>query len=94
MHSEYKIWLDDFKVVKDKCVLWDLIKYKIRQWTIVYSKAKACKKRAKIKHLEESLKNYAKKCDTEPSEREAFRRARNSSSSILQHHNSSAKHGT
>ena len=47
LRLEYKNWLEDFKEVRDKRVLWDLIKYKIRQRTIIYSKAKARKKREK-----------------------------------------------
>ena len=36
--TEYVNWLEEFKEVHDKRVLWDLIKYKIRQRTITYSK--------------------------------------------------------
>ncbi|CAH3014203.1 unnamed protein product [Porites evermanni] len=32
--TEYANWLEEFKEVQDKRVLWDLIKYKIRQQTI------------------------------------------------------------
>ena len=64
---ECGIWLDEFKEVQDKRVLWDLIKYKIRQLTIAYSKTKARNKRAKLNKLEESLKVFTKKCDTNPS---------------------------
>ena len=63
LRSEYKNWLEDFKGVNDKRVLWDLIKYKIRQRTIIYSKAKARKKREKTKQLGESLRNCTIKCD-------------------------------
>ena len=41
--------------------------YKIRQRTIIYSKAKAGKKREKEMQLEESLRNCAIKCDNNPS---------------------------
>ena len=41
LHTNIKSWLEDFKVVVDKRVLWDLLKYKIRQLTISYSKTKA-----------------------------------------------------
>ena len=67
LRSEYKNWLEEFKEVNDKRVLWDLIKYKIRQRTIIYSKAKARKKREKVKHLEESLRDCTTKCDNNPS---------------------------
>ena len=36
--TEYANWLEEFKEVQDKRVLRDLIKYKIRQQTIRYSK--------------------------------------------------------
>ena len=67
LRSEYKTWLEEFKEVNDKRVLWDLIKYKIRQRTIAYSKVKAREKREKMNNLEECLKNCTKKCDTDPS---------------------------
>ena len=67
LRLEYKMWLEDFKEVNDKRVLWDLIKYKIRQRTIVYSKAKARKKREKVNQLEESLRSCTTKCDNNPS---------------------------
>ena len=38
LRLEYKNWLEEFKEVNDKRVLWDLVKYKIRQRTIIYSK--------------------------------------------------------
>ena len=44
-------------------MLWDLVKYKIRQRTIIYSKAKARKKREKVKQLEETLRNCTIRCD-------------------------------
>ena len=64
---EYKNWLEDFKEVSDKRVLWDLIKYKIRQRTNIYSKAKARKKREKEMQLKERLRNCTTKCDNNPS---------------------------
>ena len=64
---EYKNWLEDFKEVNDKRVLWDLIKYKTIQRTIIYSKAKVRKKREKVKQLEEGLRNCTTKCDNNPS---------------------------
>ena len=48
-------------------MLWDLVKCKIRQRTITYSKAKACIKREKVKQLEETLRNCAIQCDNNPS---------------------------
>ena len=46
--TEYANWLEEFKEVQDKRVLWDLIKYKIRQQTIRYSITKARERRAKL----------------------------------------------
>ena len=64
--TEYANWLEEFKEVQDKRVLWDLIKYKIRQQTIRYSKTKARERRAKLPNLEEGLKECAEKCDSDP----------------------------
>ena len=43
-----KNWLGEFEEVVDRRVLWDLLKYKIRQLTIKYSKEKAHSRRAKV----------------------------------------------
>ena len=43
-----KNWLGEFEEVVYKRVLWDLLKYKIRQLTIKYSKEKAYSRRAKV----------------------------------------------
>ena len=67
LRLENKNWLEEFKDVNDKRVLWDLVKYKIRQRTIIYSKAKARKKRDKVKQLEETLSNCTIHCDNNPS---------------------------
>ena len=61
LHNEYKNWLEEFEAVKDKRVLWDLIKYKIRQYTITYSKAKARKKREKLNLLGRKFKKPVQK---------------------------------
>ena len=45
-----------FKDIGDKRLLWDLIKYKITQVTVKYSKKKACEKQEKIYEIEASLK--------------------------------------
>ena len=37
------VWLNEFDKVTDKRLLWDLIKYRIRQVSIEYSKEKARK---------------------------------------------------
>ena len=47
--TEYVNWLD-------KRVLWDLIKYKIRQRTITFSKGQAGKRGAKLQKVDDKLK--------------------------------------
>ena len=41
-------WREEFSDVSDKRVLWDLVKYRIRQVTIKYSKEKARVRRDKL----------------------------------------------
>ena len=48
-------------------MLWDLIKYKIRQVSMRYSKEKARLRKVKILEIETSLKLYQEKCSTDPS---------------------------
>ena len=67
LDTNIKSWLEEFKDVVDRRVLWDLLKYKIRQLTISYSKTKARNRRAKLNELEEKLQNCTKKCDNDPS---------------------------
>ena len=40
INAEYPNWLHEFEDITDKRVLWDLIKYRIRQVSITYSKNK------------------------------------------------------
>ena len=52
----------------DKRVLWDLLKYKIREITIDYSKIKARIRRAKLNEIEDKLRRSgSEKCDADPS---------------------------
>ena len=60
------VWLDEFKEVTDKRVLWDLIKYRVRQAAITYSKDKACERREKISQVEASLKQCEVGCSANP----------------------------
>ena len=66
LDENLKGWLEDLKDVVDKRVLWDLLKYKIRQLTINYSKTRARSRREKESKLEEKLREYTKKCDIDP----------------------------
>ena len=61
------IWIEEFKDVNDKRVLWDLIKYRIRQVSMKYSKEKARLRKAKILEIEKSLTLYQEKCTAYPS---------------------------
>ena len=47
--------LAEFNEVTDKRVLWDLIKYRVRQFTIKYSKDKAKKRKQKLVEIETSI---------------------------------------
>jgi len=69
LDTNIKSWLEELKDVVDKRVLWDLLKYKIRQFTINFCKTKARDRRAKVNELEEKLQNCTEKCDKDPSER-------------------------
>ena len=59
-------WLKEFDEVIDKRLLWDLIKYRIRQTSITYSKEKALKKRKNNSDLETSLRICEEKCNESP----------------------------
>ena len=62
-------WQEEFNEVLDKRVLWDLIKYRVRQFTIKYAKEKAKKKRKqKLLQVETSLKQAEEMLATDPSE--------------------------
>ena len=67
LDTNLKNWLEEFKEVVDKRVLWDLLKYKIRQFTIDYSKSKARIRRAKLNEIEDKLRRCSEKCDSDPS---------------------------
>ena len=51
------MWLDEFEMVTDKRVRWDLIKYRIRQVTIKYSKERACEIRKKLSDILKLINN-------------------------------------
>ena len=66
INQSVPLWLDKFKEVIDKRVLWDLIKYRIRQVTINYSREKAWQRRQKISDIENSRKVLEEKCGNNP----------------------------
>ena len=65
INSRYEVWVEEFKDINDPRLFWDLIKYKIRQGTISYSKCKARERKAKMADLEKKLKNFQVQCDQE-----------------------------
>ena len=67
LNESMPTWLDEFKEISDKRVLWDLIKYRIRQVSIKYGKEKARKRREKITDIEASLKTCEENCGRCPS---------------------------
>ena len=69
LDENIKNWLEEFKEVVDKRVLWDLLKYEIRQLTINYSKKKkkAQSRKAKVEELKEKLQNCTNNCEIDSS---------------------------
>ena len=53
--------------VTDKRLLWDLIKYRVRQVTMKYSKEKARQRRKKVSDIEASLRICEERCNESPS---------------------------
>ena len=60
-------WLIEFNAVTDKRVLWDLIKYRIRQMSIKYGKERAREKREKVSKIENLLRTCEENCSKCPS---------------------------
>ena len=54
--SKFTFTLTEFKKVLDRRILWDLIKYTIRQLTKKYSKTKAREGRSRLCEIEKILK--------------------------------------
>ena len=68
INSKYSEWEEEGKEIQDPRVLWDFIKYKIRQETISYGKRKARERRANLHDLEKRLKSCQSLCDSNPSD--------------------------
>ena len=68
INESVPIWLNEFKDIDDKRLLCDLIKYRVRQVTIKYSKKKAREKRENISDIEESLKISEENCSANPTD--------------------------
>ena len=60
-------WLNEFNAVTDIRVLWDLIKYRIRQMSIKYSKERAREKRERVSNIENMLRICEENCSKCPS---------------------------
>ena len=67
INMKYPLWNDEFKDVTDPRLFWDLMKYRIRQESISYSKLKARERRSKMAALESKLNDCPKMCDQDPS---------------------------
>ena len=67
INMKYPLWNDEFKEVNDPRLFWDLMKYRIRQESISYSKLKAKERRSKMAVLESKLNDCQKMCDQDPS---------------------------
>ena len=67
LDGNFKMWQEEFKEIINKRVVWDLLKYKIRLFTIDYSNIKARSRRANLIEVEEKLCRCKEKCDAEPS---------------------------
>ena len=59
-------WLEEYKEITSKCLLWDIIKYRIRKETISFSKRKARERREKLFELEKEVKRWQEMCDESP----------------------------
>ena len=59
-------WLGEFEEVTDKRVLWDLIKYRVRQFSML--KKKAHKRRQELVQIEISLRLAEERLAIDPSE--------------------------
>ena len=68
IHSEYPKWISEFSEVKDNSVLWDLIKYGIRQTSIRYIKVIAKNRRGQLLRVKEILKLRVQNVNSDPSE--------------------------
>ena len=67
VNIKYQIWIEEFKDAKDPRLFWDLIRYRIRQETMSYSKSKARERMASLREMGEKLKDIHTLCDQDPS---------------------------
>ena len=62
MNEKIPEWIEEFEDVNDKRVLWDLVKYRVRQFSMKYCKAKARKRKADLSTIETELKHCEDAC--------------------------------
>ena len=65
LDANFKIWQEEYKEIIDNRVLWDLLKYKIRFFTINYSKIKARSRGPNLIEVEGNLCRCKEKCDAD-----------------------------
>ena len=68
INESYPKWLQEFDEVMDKRVLWDLIKYKIRQETMRYSKMVSRNRKKELNETESKLEHFENLCASDPCE--------------------------
>ena len=67
INNNFQVWVKEFRDIQDPRLFWDLLKYKIRQDTMSYSKRKAKERKAKLTILEEKIRICQILCDQDPS---------------------------
>ena len=67
MNQKIPEWIEEFEDVNDKRVLWDLVKYRVRQFSMKYCKEMARQRKADLSTIETELENCEDVCVTDPS---------------------------
>ena len=65
MNQKIPEWIEEFEEVNDKRVLWDLVKYRVRQFSMKYCKEMARQRKADLSTIETGLKNCEDACVTD-----------------------------
>ena len=60
MNHKIPEWIEEFEDVNDKRVLWNLVKYRVRQFSMKYCKEMARQRKADLSTIETELKKIAK----------------------------------
>ena len=56
MNQKIPEWIEEFEDINDKRVLWDLVKYRVRQFSMKYCKEMARQRKADLSTIETELK--------------------------------------